>query len=139
MNRQPPAIHEDARLAEVLDTVISTRLNRAVVVDSEGRVQGVINDADVLMRLDPHLRAEVMGALMGREKLIPEEAARVTARGMMTSPATTVTAATPVSEAARQMVAQQHKMLPVVDEQRRLLGIVDRAHLLSAAVRLGRR
>jgi CBS domain-containing protein len=123
----------------VLDTVISTPLNRAVVVDSTGRVQGVINDADVLMRLDPHLRAEVMGALMSREKLIPEEAGRVTARRMMTSPATAVTADTPVSEAARQMVAQRHKMLPVADEERRLLGIVDRAHLLSAAVRPGRR
>jgi CBS domain-containing protein len=123
----------------VLDTVISTPLDRAVVVDSTGRVQGVINDADVLMRLDPHLRAEVMGVLMSREKLIPEEAGRVSARRMMTSPATTVTADTPVSEAARQMVAQRHKMLPVVDEERRLLGIVDRAHLLSAAVRPGRR
>jgi CBS domain-containing protein len=133
MNRQPPVVREEALLAEVLDAVVSTRLNRAVVVDAEGRVLGVVSDADVLSRLDPHLRSGVVGALMNREKVIPEAAGRVTARELIVSPAITVTADVPVSEAARRIVAQRHKMLPVVDEEGRLLGIVDRAHLLRAS------
>jgi len=135
MNRQPPVVREDALLAEVLDVVVSTRLNRAVVVDAEGRVLGVVSDADVLRRLDPHFRSGVIGALMNRGEVIPEAAGQATAREVMISPAITVTADVPVSEAARLIVAQRHKMLPVVDEGRRLLGIVDRAHLLRAAGR----
>jgi CBS domain-containing protein len=57
---------------------------------------------------------------------------------MMTAPAMTVTADTALAEAAHRMVAHQHKILPVVDDERRLVGIVDRGHLLRAAVVAGR-
>ena len=111
----------------------SETLPMTVVVDAEGRVLGVVSDADVLSRLDPHLRSGVVGALMNREKVIPEGAGQATAGELISSPAITVTANVPVAEAARRIVAQRHKMLPVVDEEGRLLGIVDRAHLLRAS------
>src|SRR3712207_7955635 len=53
-----------------------TRLNRAVVVDGDGRVQGVVSDADVLGRLDPGSRSGVLGTLMRQGQIVPEEAAR---------------------------------------------------------------
>ena len=42
-------------------------------------------------------------------------------------------ASTSLAEAAQVMVAHPRKVLPVVDDDRRLLGIVDRADLLHAA------
>ena len=37
-----------------------------------------------------------------------------------------------IEVAMREMLAQKHKILPVVDEQGRLIGIVDRFDLLQA-------
>jgi CBS domain-containing protein len=133
MRRHAPVVREQARLAEVLDTVISTRLNRAVVIDSEGRVSGIISDADVLRRLDPRQRAGLLGALMHRGRVVPEAAARITAADMMTSPVLTSTPGTPIADAARRMVEARRKVLPIVDERGVLLGIIDRADLLHAS------
>jgi CBS domain-containing protein len=125
-------VREDARLAEVLDVVVSTRLNRAVVIDAQGHVKGVISDADLLQRLNPRLRSGVLGALMRRGRLVPDEAARTTAAELMTAPALTVAPDTPIEEAARRMVEARRKILPIIDADGTLLGIVDRAHLLGA-------
>jgi CBS-domain-containing membrane protein len=133
MRHHAPVVREQARLAEVLDAVISTRLNRAVVIDHEGRVRGIISDADVLQRLDPRQRAGLLGALMHRGRVVPEAIARVTATEMMTSPALTVGPETPIPEAARSMVEARRKVLPIVDQRGVLLGIVDRADLLHAS------
>lgn len=133
MTRNVPAVREDARLAEVLDAVVSTRLNRAVVIDGQGRVKGVVSDADLMQRLDPRVRSGVLGALMRRGRMVPDEAARTTAAELMTAPALTVTPDTPIEEAARRMMEGRRKILPIVDADGSLLGIVDRAHLLAAA------
>ena len=54
---------------------------------------------------------------------------------MMRAPAATVTPDTPIRDAARRMVDERRKILPVVDGRGVLVGIVDRAHLLAAAGR----
>jgi CBS domain-containing protein len=135
MSRHVPVVRQEARLAEVLDVVVSTRLNRAVVIDGAGRVQGVISDADVLHRLESHAHPGVLGTLMRHSRMVPDEAARTTAAEMMRAPALTVTPDTPIREAARRMVDERRKILPVVDASGVLVGIVDRAHLLTAAGR----
>ena len=132
-------MREDARLVEALDAVVSTRLNRAVVTDDRGRVTGVISDADVLRRLDSRLRSGVLGALMRRGRLVPDEAARTTAADLMAAPPLVVAADTPIDQAARRMVEARHKVLPIVDADGTLLGIVDRAHLLAALRSVERR
>ena len=132
MSRHAPVVREDARLAEVLDAVVSTRLNRAVVTDAQGRPQGVISDADVLRRIDPQFHAGLVSTLMGRSRGVPAAAARTTPAEIMSRPAVTVSTDTLIEEAARQMVETRRKVLVVVDAQGVLQGIVDRAHLLGA-------
>jgi CBS domain-containing protein len=130
MRREVPSVAAEAPLGEVLDTVTSTRLNRAIVVDSERRVLGVITDADLLARLDPQGQRGLMGALMGRGRVGGES--RATARDVMHAPALTVAADTPLAEAAQRMLEGRRKVLPITDAQGRLQGVVDRADLLSA-------
>lgn len=132
MSRHVPVVREDARLAEVLDVVVSTRLNRAVVLDASGRPVGVISDADVLRRLDPRWHPGVLGVLMRQRRLVPPEAAQITAAQMMRAPALTVTEDTPADEAMRRMLEAGRKVLVVVDAHGMLRGIIDRAHLLAA-------
>lgn len=132
MQREVPLVPRQAPLAEVLDVVVSTDLNLAVVVDEGRRVLGVISDAEVLARMDPRAYSGVLGRLMGRGGLVPEEAARTTAEQMMTSPALTLAPDTPIEEAARRLLEARQKAAPVVDARGVVLGIVDRAALLAA-------
>ena len=131
MRTDGPVVKQDADLATVLDAVVSTRLNRALVLDEENRVIGVISDADVLRSIDPSADAGVLGALMrtaGRSF-----GAKVTAGELIARPALTVRPQTPIAEAARLMIESRYKILCVTDDGGRLLGVVDRADLLRAA------
>lgn len=130
MRRSAPAVSVDASLGEVLDAVTSTRLNRAIVVDQDGRVQGIITDADLLARLDPGAEHGVLDSLMRRGRAVPKIAWR--ASDVMRRAPLTVTPETPVAQAARWMLEARRKVLPVVDGTGRLLGVVDRADLLVA-------
>lgn len=129
MRRDAPTVDPDAPLAEVLDLVAANPLHRAVVVDPDRRVLGMIGDADLLARLDPAAKKGALGALMGRGK--PPQATGVKARDIMRKPAVTAPVETPIAEATRTMVEARIRVLPIVDESGRLVGIIDRQALLS--------
>ncbi len=128
MRRDVPTVSANAPLGEVLDAVTSTRLNRAIVVDSERRVLGVVTDADLLAKLDPAAQTGLLGALMGRGRGRVE--VKATARDVMNTPPLTVTADTPVSMAVERMLGARRKVLPITDAEGHLQGVVDRADLL---------
>jgi CBS domain-containing protein len=130
MRTNAPTVNTQAELAALLDAVASTRLNRAVVVDAENRVVGVVSDADVLRSVEPSARGGVLGALM-RTTPRPTSPGKIAAE-LIGRPALAVAAETTIAEAARQMTESRHKVLCVVDDERRLLGIIDRADLLAA-------
>lgn len=129
MRRDAPTVAIDANLATVLDAVVSTRLNRAVVVDRAGRVVGVITDSDLIGSVD--LGGGVLNALMRSVGQRP--GATVTAGELLARDLVTVGSATTIAAAARLMIANRRKILCVVDSSGMLLGIVDRADLLRAA------
>ncbi|MDI3340463.1 MAG: DUF190 domain-containing protein [Sphaerobacter sp.] len=141
MRTQVPTVHADDPLPAVLEAVIATRLHRAIVVDDGRRPIGIISDAELMRRLDPAAHASVVQVLMHRLPFVhpaPEEETRwrsqtgSRAADLMDAPAATVEASTPIPEAIARMVEQRHKILPVVDERGRLVGMVDRADLLRA-------
>jgi CBS domain-containing protein len=135
MRRDVPSVAAEAPLGEVLDAVTSTRLNRAVVVDAERHVLGIVTDADLLAQLDPGGQTGLLDTLMGRGRFGGET--RATARDVMRTPPVTVAADTPVAEAAQRMLEARRKVLPITDAGGRLLGVVDRADLLRHVRELG--
>jgi CBS domain-containing protein len=129
MRTRVPTVPPQATLAEVLDAVVSTRLNRAVVVDEQRRVVGIITDAELVRRLGE--RPGVIAALMRRTAAVPTTD-DVRARDLMIRDVVTTQPEVPIEVAIRQMLTQQRKILPVVDPAGRLLGVVDRYDLLRA-------
>ena len=130
MRTDAPMVGADADLAAVVDAVTSTRLNRAVVLDADRHVSGVVSDADVLAMVDPAVDAGIVGSLMrtaGRSVR-----GRLTAAGLVTRRALSADRDMPIADAARLMVEQARKTLCVVDADGRFLGIVDRADVLRA-------
>jgi CBS domain-containing protein len=129
MRGEAPTVSTDTHLPALLDAVASTRLNRAIVVDDEARVVGVISDADVMRSVDPSVDRGVLGVLMrSSDRPSPGSvtALELVRPSLMLGPDTTI------AEASRKMTEGGHKLLCVVDAEGRLLGIVDRADLLRA-------
>ena len=131
MRADAPTVAMDTDLGGLLDVVASTRLNRAIVLDADRRVLGVVSDADVVGQVDPSASAGVIGALMRTTG--NAAGARKSAGELVSGPPLAVGPDTTIAEAARQTLESRQKVLCVVDGEGRLLGIVDRADLLHAA------
>lgn len=129
MRTDAPVVAADAELPQVVDVVCSTRLNRAVVVDEANRPIGVVSDAAVLRALGA-AGSGVVGALMRGVGIA--SAPRVAARDLMATPTYAVEPGAALSQVARVMTEHRRKIVPVVDADGRLLGIIDRADLLRA-------
>ena len=109
------------------------RVSALPVVDQDGRVAGLVSQADLL------LKEERPAAGPGGPLIHPHgDAARATGRNaaaVMTSPAVTIGPEATLTEAARLMHRRRVKRLPVVDRDGRLLGIVSRSDLLRPYLR----
>ncbi len=134
MSRQVPAVGPVAGLGEILAAMVSGRLNRVVVVDGERRPIGVITDTELLRRVEPEAHPGLVQVLMRKlgHREVPPDGAR--AVDLMLPRGETVRAETPVGEAIRLMLEREYKLLPVVDDAGKLVGLVDRAALLRAIV-----
>lgn len=143
MRREVPTVHPETPIGEVMQAVISTRLNRAVVVDAERRVVGVVTDAELLERVTPSLRTGALHSLMNRLPFVhrpPAEAslehhatARV-ARDLMSTDVPVARHTTPVRDAIGPMLRGKEKLVAVVNDDLRLVGVVDRADLLRGLI-----
>jgi len=145
MRTDIPVVSRTASLAEVVDAVVSTRLNRAIVVDEENHVVGVVSDAELLRRLSPEDHPSLVRILTSRLPFVhlgPRERSALahalgkTAEDLMDAEVPTVPADSPLGEAIEVMIKGQHKLLPVVDAGGKLLGAADRADLLRTLVAL---
>ncbi len=133
LRRDVPTVSLQAMLPEVIDAIISTRLNRAVVVDEQQRVVGLVTDAELVRRLGEP--PGVVTLLMRRVSPVPIiKDVKVT--DLMVTDVVTTRPDVPIEVAMRDMLARKHKILPVVDEEGRLIGIADRFDLLQAIARL---
>jgi len=133
LRRDVPTVSLQASFPEVLDAIVSTRLNRAIVVDDQQRVVGLVTDADLVRRLGE--QPGVVTRLMRQAAPIPF-LKDVTVTELMVTDVVTTRPEVPLEVAIRDMLAQRHKILPVADEAGRLIGAVDRFDLLRAIARL---
>ena len=121
---------------EIVDSLVRRQVTAAPVVDQEGRVLGVVSEADVLHKVefigDEHERRtfERPSRRSAREK-----AHAAVASDLMSAPAITVRPETSVVAAARRIETARVKRLPVVDADGRLVGIVSRRDLLCMHLR----
>ena len=133
MSAHPVSVRTTSSFKELAGRLREFAISGFPVLDDEGRLVGVVSEADMLAKeaLDgrpPGIRG-VLARLVHRGQL--RKAEGVTAGDLMTSPAVTVAPDDTVEYAARQMHARGLRRLPVVDADGRLVGIVTRADLLA--------
>ena len=131
-----PTVEPQAHLDEILRALEASRRRRAVVVDSERHVLGIVTDGDLLRRSrlaqNPSLVSRLRALVSGQKPdSTPLPSADDTAADLMTVPVVTIPIDTPLPEALRLMVQHGIKRLPVVDGQGRLVGLLGRASVLN--------
>ncbi|WP_406432530.1 CBS domain-containing protein [Streptomyces sp. NBC_00631] len=134
MTQTVVSVGRQAPFKEVVRLMRDWRVSALPVVEGEGRVVGVVSEADLLHKEEfrfgaPERYAQPRG-LAGLTK-----AGAVTAEQLMTSPALTTRPDATLAEAARTMAQAKVKRLPVVDELGLLQGVVSRADLLKVFLR----
>ncbi|WP_314245194.1 CBS domain-containing protein [Streptomyces sp. DSM 40907] len=104
------------------------------VVEGEGRVVGVVSEADLLPKEEFHEHAP---GLIGQMRRLggTGKAGSTRAEELMTTPAVTIRPDATLPRAARLMADRHIKRLPVVDADGTLQGIVSRADLLKVFLR----
>ncbi|GAA3031049.1 hypothetical protein GCM10020000_04880 [Streptomyces olivoverticillatus] len=128
MTQTVVAVSRNAPYKEIARTLSEWKVSAVPVLEGEGRVIGVVSEADLLAASRADVaRPEQLGDLA--------KAGARTAEDLMSTPAVTVHADATVAEAARIMARKGVKRLPVVDAEGMLAGVVSRADLLKVYLR----
>ncbi len=134
------AVTESTSLREVAATMTSWGVSRLPVLDSSGRLAGMISAADVqsVVRIGAGPRA---GRWPGRRDGAPRwgrfqrAASTYRAADLMRAPAAVITPEASVAAAARAMDRAGVRQLPVLDPGGHLAGIVSRGDLVRVFLR----
>ncbi len=126
-------VRQDAPFKEMAAAMRGNRVSAFPVLDDDGKVTGVVSEADMLTKeaLDggyDGMPGMITSLLRRREQ---EKARGTTAGDLMTHPAVTVAPDDAVETAARLMYRRKVKRLPVVDADGHLAGIISRADVLA--------
>lgn len=134
MYRGAPTVGRNAGLEAVIQALEGARHRRVVVVDDAGRVMGIISDGDVLRRSrwgqHPSVLVRLRSLITGQRARVELPESDETAADLMSAPVVTVAQDTPLIKALQLMLAYRCKRLPVIDEQRRPVGLLGRGSVL---------
>src|SRR3974390_1609135 len=133
MSAEVVAVRRGASFKEMAASLRQYRVSAFPVIDDDGKVIGVVSEADLLAREAlADGQAGIPGAVAGLlHHKQHEKADALTAGEMMTPPAVTVRPDDTVEHAARMMYTRRGKRLPVVDAGGHLIGIVSRSDVLA--------
>ncbi|MER5204212.1 CBS domain-containing protein [Streptomyces sp. NPDC002825] len=134
MTKKVVAVLPRADFKEIVTTMQRWRVTAVPVVEGEGRVIGVVSEADLLLKEEFHEHRLGLIEQMRRPDATAKAGSR-RAEDLMTSPAVTVTSEASLAQAARLMAAHRVKRLPVVDGHGAIQGIVSRSDLLKVFLR----
>ncbi len=134
MRTDVATVQPDDPFAVVLERLVHDPARRAVVVDNERCVVGIIIDADLMDRIsslvDDEARAAVRSWLAGDTSVEVSLRDEVTAANLMSPEVYMVYEDARPMDLIQHMVDQRVKRLVVVDRAHRLLGMVERQDML---------
>ncbi|MFJ8200819.1 CBS domain-containing protein [Streptomyces sp. NPDC096152] len=128
------AVGRDAPFKDVVQLMGQWKVSALPVLEGEGRVVGVVSEADLLPKeefrdSDPDRFTQL------RRLSDLAKAGALTAGELMSAPAVTVHPDATLAEAARIMAQRKVKRLPVVNDEGMLEGVVSRGDLLKVFLR----
>ncbi len=121
---------------EAMDILVRDEISGLPVIDSDGRLMGMFTEKNILAHVLPSYLEQV-GRFVYEEdpkttKKKFRELANIKVAGLMRREVVTIKEDAALSEAARIMLTQRARRLPVVDNTGRVIGIVARCDILRA-------
>jgi CBS domain-containing protein len=134
MTARVVTVRKDASFKEMVARMRESQISALPVIDHEGKVIGVVSEADMLDKEADHAASQgpLAGLLAFREHA---KATAITAGELMTSPPVTIGPDVLVEEAARVMRDRRVKRLPVTSSTGHLIGIISRCDVLAIFTR----
>jgi len=139
MTREVVTVAPETPVADVLDLLIrhSHEFKAVPVVSQTRQVVGIITDSDLITRggAQQHLTlAEVVDGQLLTDQLAEIRRAGKTAQEVMTTPVVTVPEDASLAHAVSAMTGRGLKRMPVVDKNKRLVGMLSRLDVLHTVV-----
>ncbi len=134
------SVYENAMLAQAVDLLLKLKVSGLPVVDSEGKLVGILSEGDLMRRIELDTepkRSKWLEFLLGPGRLA-EDYVKTHARhvkDVMTRTVCTVAETTPLAEVVSTMNAHHVKRVPVVRDGKPV-GIISRADLVRTLARV---
>ncbi|WP_406346733.1 CBS domain-containing protein [Streptomyces sp. NBC_00648] len=128
------AVGREAGFKEIVELMEQWRVSALPVLAGEGRVIGVVSEADMLPK-EEYRDSDLDRASPVRRLADLAKAGALTAGELMSTPAVTVHPDATLAQAARIMALRKVKRLPVTDQLGMLQGVVSRSDLLKVFLR----
>lgn len=122
MNPDVVSCHEDDPISRIWNTMEQSGYGGLPVVDEKNRIKGMVSRMDILRKRSLKALKE-----SGKSNKAPVKRATNT-------PATTVEEGTLTKDAAKKMVEEEVIRLPVINEDKKVVGIVDSEDILRGFV-----
>lgn len=128
------SIGQGAPFKEIVELMEQWHVSALPVVAGEGRVIGIVSEADLLLKEE--FRGDFPDRLSQPRRLADlAKSQAVTAEALMSTPAVAVHPDATLAQAARIMAVRKVKRLPVIDRLGILQGVVSRSDLLKVFLR----
>ena len=130
----------ETSIGELSKILLENKISGVPVIDIEGKLIGIVSEADIIREnikvqfpfyFDPLM---VSGYIVDFEKYKEDikDYLDIKVGLIMSHRIKTVNPSTPVSEVADIMVSNKVNRIPVIDENRRVVGIITRADILRS-------
>ena len=139
MTKDVSSVTPDTSARDALDLLFKMQISGLPVIDAQGKLAGMFTEKEVLSYILPSYLEKVGRFIYQdnpkatKKKLC--DLATVKVSQLMRKDVVTTTEDTTTCEAARIMLTQKARRLPVVDKSRKVLGIVARCDVLKALLK----
>jgi CBS-domain-containing membrane protein/PII-like signaling protein len=133
MTREVVTLQPETPVHQAWKRMLQSVVKAMPVIDSHGKVIGIVTDEDLLERAGIQQRLSVavrMDAAEIKEQLRSLETSSLKVADVMTAPVTTILDTESLGVATSRMVKSGLKRLPVVDENGKLVGVLSRLDIL---------
>lgn len=136
MTRNTTTLSSDMSAMEAAKKLSELKISGLPVVDSDGRLVGMFTEKDILKAILPSY-VEKVGKFIYEEnpkgtKKKLEGLSGISVGDLMRKEVITITEETDCYEAARVMLTQKARRVPVIDRENKVIGIVARCDVLKA-------
>ena len=136
MVKEVDSLSPDISVKEAMDILLKRKISGLPVIDTAGKLAGMFTEKNILSYLLPSY-IEKVGRFVYEEnpkatKKKLAELCQIKISQLMRKEVVTTTEETALCEAARIMLTQKARRLPVVDKERKVVGIIAREDILRA-------